>query len=441
MKYLKLFLCVVVFAIYGINVVFAVNFYGEPLNSESVYVVNENTKVPVIEKNVHQKRSPASLTKIMTFIVAYENVGDVANVKVRVRQDVLDLVDPDSSGVRLKADEEISVLDLMHCILICSSGCAANVLADYVGGGDIQNFVDKMNAKAREIECENTNFVNPDGINDENQYTTAFDMYKITEYARNIKLFNNITSMSEYSCFGDERDPIITTNLTMDKKRGGEYFCPYVKGIKTGYTQEAGRCLISYAENGGVNYVGVVMGGHTQDENGKPIEKNMAMIDTKNIYTWIYKNLRVDKIYPKDTPLAETSLKYVWGSDKLLLYPEKDFCSVVPADFKKECVSLKFKIPDSVEAPVEMGDVLGSAEVFYMGERIGELKLVSSKTYRMSLFVRIFEFIKSIILNPVFLTIFIIFLIFLILYLRAFIKKERARRHRAKVKEFRRKMR
>ena len=125
MKYLKWFFCLLLSLFIGCGEILAVSFYNEPLNSESVYVVNENTGLSIIEKNVHQKRSPASLTKIMTFIVAYENVPNIADTKVHVRQEVLDLVDPDSSGVTLKADEEISVLDLMHCILICSSGCAA----------------------------------------------------------------------------------------------------------------------------------------------------------------------------------------------------------------------------------------------------------------------------------------------------------------------------
>ena len=440
MKRVKLMFCVLISFILGINGVSAVNFYGEPLNSESVYVVNENTKLPVIEKNIHQKRSPASLTKIMTFIVAYESINDATKEKVLVRQEVLDMVDPESSGVHLKAGEEISVFNLMHCILICSSGYAAIVLADYVGEGNMQNFVDKMNEKAGALGCENTHFVNPDGIYDENQYTTAFDMYRITEYVRNISLFNNITSMCEYRCFGDERDPIITTNLTMDRKRGAEYYCPYVRGIKTGYTHEAGRCLISCAENNGVNYVGIVMGGYADDKDGGSSSKNMAMLDTKNIYTWIYKNLRIDKLYPKDIPLAETELKYVWGNDKLLLYPEKDFNSVVFSDFDAQDVALELQIPEYVAAPVKAGNVLGKADVFYRGERVGELNLVSVKDYRMSWFVRTVDFCKDIVSNPVFLVIFGIFWMFAFLYFRACIKKERARRNRAKVRRFRRKI-
>lgn len=438
MKYLKLFLCVILSSVFGFTGVLAVSLYNEPLNSESVYVVNENTNLPIIEKNIHQKRSPASLTKIMTFIVAYESVENVADTKVRVRQDVLDMVDPDSSGVHLKAGEEISVFDLMHCILICSSGYAANVLADYVGEGNIHKFVDKMNAKAEELGCENTHFENPDGIYSENQYSTAFDMYKITQYARNIPAFSTITSMCEYRCFGDERDPILTTNFTMDPKRGGIYYCPYVRGIKTGYTKEAGRCLISRAENSGVNYVSVVMGGPVEDEDGKPIVRNLAMIDTKKIYNWVYKNLQFEKLYPKDFPVAETSLKYVWGVDKLLLCPEKDFFTIVPSDFKKEDITIKTQMPEYVEAPVKEGDILGSAEVFYKDERLGSFKLVSSKTYKRNLFVQFLDFCKDLFANPIFVILFVIVSALALLYVVAMIRAARRRRYRRKVRRFRR---
>lgn len=440
MKYLKLFFCIVVSSFFVFSGTCALELCdGLQLRSESVYIVNENTGKVILNKNGDIKRSPASLTKIVTFLVVYESVSNIAETKVRVRQEVLDLVDPDSSGVHLKAGEEISVLDLMHCMLICSSGYAANVLADYVGEGNIQNFVQKMNEKVLEIGCEDTHFENADGMHSENQYSTALDMYKITQYARNIPTFNTITSMCEYSCFGDERDPIITTNYTMDVKRGGGYYSPYVKGIKTGYTKEAGRCLISRGESCGVSYIAVVMGGPVEDENGNPILKNWAMIDTKKIYNWVYKNLRLEKLYPKDFPVAEIPLKYVWGADKLLLRPEKDFLAVIPADFKKEDITIKTQIPEYIKAPVKEGDILGNAEVFYKGERLGSFKIVSAKTYKRNLFVQFFDFLKKLFSNPIFIILFVIVLVFALFYLAAMVKAARRRRYRRKVRRFRKK--
>lgn len=437
MKKLKRIFCFSMILIVTLASVHAAMFYKEPLKSESVYVVNTNSGVPVIEKNIHERRSPASLTKIMTFIVAYENVTDLSE-KVRVRQEVLDKVDPLSSGVRLKPDEEISVIDLMHCVLICSSGYAANVLADYVGNGDIGNFVQKMNEKACELGCENTHFTNPDGMYDENQFSTAFDIYSITNYALKISVFGNITSKCEYSCFGDERDPIVTTNRTMDPKRGGEYYCRYVKGIKTGFLKEAGRCLVSRAENDGVEYIAVVMGGPTQTADGAPVEGNMAMLDTKNIYSWIYENLHMVKLYMRDFPLTEIGLDYVWGTDKLLLRPQDDVSIIVPKNVNKEDVSLEFHLPKSVEPTVNEGDVIGSADIFYSGEKLGSFNLVCSKTYTkaQNWFVKPLCIFGKIISHPVFLFFFLIALFLLVIYILAAIRANKRRMHKLKVKKF-----
>ena len=163
------------------------------------------------------------------------------------------------------------------------------------------------------------------------------------------------------------------------------------------------------------------------------------MIDTRNIYNWIYKNLRLEKFYPKDFPVAETALKYVWGNDTLLLCPEKDFFAVIPIDYKKEDIVLKTQIPEYVEAPVQEGSVLGSAEVFYKGERLGSFKLVSPKTYKRNLFVQFWDFCKKLFANPIFMILFAIISLLIALYIVAVIRVARIRRKRHKVRRFRRK--
>lgn len=433
----KIFIALV--AIFMFLNIFSVNaamLYDEPLNSAAVYVVNKATGMSIIEKNIHEKRSPASLTKMMTYIVACENCKDAEKIKVKVRKDVLDLVDPESSGVKLKEGEEITLYNLFNCMLICSSGDAAMVIADYIGEGNINNFVDKMNQKAQELGCTDTHFENPDGFYNENQYSTAEDIYKIARFAMEFPGFMNIVSRSECNVFGDERDPIITTNKMIDLKRGGEYYCQYVKGIKTGYLQEAGRCLASYAQKGENAYISVVMGGPTVDENGLKIEKNMAMVDTKNIYNWAFENLKTFKLYPKDFPVAEIGLKYVWKHDKLLLVPDMDFSINLPVKAKKEDISLKIDAPDSVEAPVNKGDILGKAEVFYLGQKVGEFNVVSDSTFKKSYILMILKNCEYVVKSPVFIVLVIISIAFLAIYVMIAIRENKKRRRRNKVKKF-----
>ncbi len=433
----KFFSCLLIlfliFGVYGVN---AATLYSKELNSKAVYFVDMDTNLPIIEKNINEHRSPASLTKIMTFIVAYELAEDVRSTKITVRQEALDQVDPESSGVKLKGGEELKLMDLLSAMLICSSGDAAMVIADYFGGGNVQNFVNKMNEKAGNLGCTDTHFANPDGFYNENQYSTAADIYKIAKYAMNFPDFLSIVSKSECNIFGDERDPIITTNMMIDSKRGGKYYYPYVRGIKTGYCNEAGKCLASYAQKNGKSYMSVVMGGPVKDSNGNKIQDNMAMIDTKNIYTWAFDELKSAKLYSKNSPIDEIPMEFVWNHDKLLLVPENDFSVSLPANFNKKEISLKTYIPEKVEAPINRGDVVGKADVFYKNELIGSFNVVSSDSFKKNYLLVIIHFFKNIISSPIFFIIFSVIIVLFVICLWRFLIIRKRRRRRGKIKRF-----
>ena len=428
-----LFGCFFIFS--NICTAFAANFYQDELNCDSVYVVGKESNMAVVEKNIDKKRSPASLTKIMTYLVSKEMIKDINNEKVTVKKEVLDKVDPESSGCVLKEGEEFTPCELFHGMLISSSGYAAMVLADYAGNG-IENFVNLMNEKARYLGCENTNFANPDGIYNEAQYTTARDMYLITREAMKDPLFLDIVNKTEYSMFGDNRDPIITTNKMIDKKRGGEYYLSYVKGIKTGYVDEAGRCLVSYAEKDNNTYITVAMGGPTKDENGNYIDKNMAMIDTKNIYLWAFQNLKSMKLFPSNFPVKEIKLGLVKSSDKLLLSPQSDFYLNLPSGVSKDDISLDCDVPEAIDAPIEAGKVLGRAYVSYKGERVGSFNLISTQTFKKNYFLLILRWLDSIFLSPIFIFFVTAFALFLILYVRACVIRYKNRKKKNKIKKF-----
>ena len=414
-------LCVFfVLCLFDVNL-YSVDYYKKELNSDSVYMVNEDTNMVVVEKNPDKRRSPASLTKIMTFIIVQEKLQnqDLDNIKIKVSQDVLKLVDPDSSGVKLKVDEEVSVNNLLKAMLISSSGYAAMVLADYVGENSIENFVNMMNQKALELNCENTHFENPDGIYHDNQYSTTSDMYKICKFAMSFPDFLDVVNQSECNIFHDERDPVVTTNLMLDKKRGGKYYSPWVIGIKTGYTQESGRCLISYAVNKTKNqsYITVTMGAPTIDNNNQKITDNLAMIDALDLYNWAFNNLKITTIFKLNFPVTETNLEYVLNTDKIILYPKSDINIIIPKNISNEDLKLEYNIPEIIYAPIQKNNIIGQAKIIYNNNILKEFNLISNQNFKKSYICICYNKVKKIITNPIIYVSFIFVLVVIILYI------------------------
>ena len=163
--------------------------------SKSILLVSMDTGQTVYEKNADEKMYPASTTKIMTFIVAYEHIDDIQNTRITIKKSIIDKLRNTGSSMAYLSDhigKKVSVTDILYSLIVPSGNDAAMVLADYVGNGDIDAFVEMMNDKAEELGCENTHFANPDGLHNKNHYTTARDLVKITNYALTLDGFEKI---------------------------------------------------------------------------------------------------------------------------------------------------------------------------------------------------------------------------------------------------------
>lgn len=399
--FLKLFLILIFFSIVGVQYGVALFYNGDKIETDSVLLVNTDTQTSVFEKNSEKRRSMASLTKIMTYIIVIENVKDPKREKIKVKRQVLNLVDEDSSVAGLKENDELTVFDFLHCLMIKSGNDAALVLADYVGKDSIDNFIDMMNTKAQELGCADTNFINADGMYHENHYSTAKDMCKITQYAMKLPYFMEICGKTQYKVFNDDRPVLRTTNKMMEPGEK-EYYYPYVKGIKTGWHSEAGRCLISYATKDSVSYLCVAMGGPETDINGDKIKENFAMLDTKKLFTWAFANLSLKTMVKKDEPLGQVKLKYAWRKDKVILSPEMAVKMIVPKEISFSDLKIEYVLPDFISAPVEAGDLIGTAKLKFDNDILLETNLVSGETAQFNFFAFIIQKAKDIILSKIF---------------------------------------
>lgn len=407
--------------------------------SDSILMVNLDSDTVVFEKDADSKRYPASLTKIMTYIIVAENVKDFDNTRVEVKQEILDeLLNTGSSlsGLEYHVGDKMTVTDLLYCLMVASGNDAALVLADYVGGGNVNAFVELMNNKAAELGCKQTHFVNPHGLHDDNHYTTARDMYIITSYAMTMPKFTEVTSTATYYCEGDDY-PIVTTNYMIDANRGGEYYYMYATGVKTGTTDEAGRCLVSTALYDGYSYMVVSL--HSPYDYENDVTDYYTMIESADLYRWAFTQLQFMPVVSKETPVCDQKINYAWDMEKIKLVPEADVNIIMPSDATGEDIRIE---PDSVEvidAPINEGDFVCTGTVYYNDQEITKVNLVSSETVQRSQILFVVSLIKNIVTSSWFLIAIIFIIVLLIVYIiisSIFNRKKRNKRKK-NVKRYR----
>ncbi|MBW9144996.1 D-alanyl-D-alanine carboxypeptidase [Clostridium sp. CM027] len=231
------------------------------LNSPHAILVCLNDHTIMMQKKGEEKINPASLTKIITAIVAIENLSNLQE-KIELPNSMFKkLYNADASMAGFLPNEQVSAIDLLYGALLPSGGECSIGLADKIAGSE-QNFVKMMNQKAAELGMNNTHFDNVTGLDNKNHYTTVKDMTIILSYALKNDTFRKIFTSSSYSTQSTNKHPDgITFNSTMfEKLNGSNIGGGKILGGKTGYTDKAGLCLASLAKVGGKEYILITVG-------------------------------------------------------------------------------------------------------------------------------------------------------------------------------------
>ena len=342
--------------------------------SDSILMVNLDTGMEIYSKDPDTRRYPAALNKIMTYIIAVENIKDLDS-RITIKETVLDNVINSGmvcSGLDWHTGEKLTVTDVLYALMLPRGNDAAMMLADYVGGGDTASFVKLMNDKAAEIGCKDTHFVNPTGMDSADQYTTARDMVTICRYAMGTPLFSKIVSTPSYLLEGDEY-PLVTTNSLIDASRGGDWYYTYATGIQNGETDMAGTCLAASALCDGYAYLCVCLHAPYDVEE----DREYCMEEAAELFRWAFLNLEYKSPATKDTPICEQPINNAWDTQSILLVPESDLNVVLPLDYKDSDISIVPDNTDPIAAPVKKGDVITTATVYYKGEPFRKINLVA----------------------------------------------------------------
>lgn len=346
----------------------------------------------IFNKNYNKRTAPASLTKIMTALVALENCKDL-NSPVIISQYALDsLVGTDSSIAGLVPGEKVTMYDLLNCLMVKSANEAAIAIAEYVGGS-VPAFIEMMNKKAKDLGCTNTNYVNVHGLDEKGHYTTAHDLYLICKEAMKNPTFEKIVGKTSYTMpktnMQDER--ILPATNFMINSNYADCYLPYVTGIKTGTTDDAGRCIITKASKNGYNYIAIIMGAKLEDAVPGEIAENIAFIECKKMIEWTFSNIKYKVVAEENEIITVVDVKYSWSTDTLELVPSEDVAALVPSNLDASSVYIQpnTDTPDVVKAPVKKGEKIGTATVYYAGKEIATTDLVASKNVSRSIILAI----------------------------------------------------
>ena len=408
--------------------------------SKSIILVNTDLDQVVFEKDADEKRYPASTTKIMTFIVAFEHIDDL-ETRIPIKKEVIDKLRGTGSSMSTIEDhvgDKIKAIDLLYSMMVPSGNDAAMVLADYVGGGDIDKFVEMMNEKAQELGCKNTHYMNPDGLHHKEHYTTARDMYLITRHAMTLDRFSEITDTTEYTVEGDEY-PIYTTNYLIDPVRGGDYYYMYAHGVKTGTTDEAGRCLVTTASADGNSYMAVLLGAPYKEGE---LEEYYTFEDAAALFRWALVKLDKKTVKTTSTPICEVKVKLAWGRDKITLVPEKNLTAVLPADIEDKDILVESEVEEELTAPLYTDEPVGKAAVYYVDsdgvkQQIATVNLVPAEQVDRSGILAVLDVVGTIFHSYWFIVVIGLIILIMIIYVIAAKLHRKRVRARKKVKRYR----
>lgn len=395
--------------------------------SDSILMVNLDTDMEVYAKDADARRYPAALTKIMTFIVAVENLEDLS-AKIEIKQSCIDAVLRDGmscSGLDWHIGEKMSVTDILYALLLPVGHDAAMVLADYIGEGDITRFVRLMNEKAEQLGCADTHFTNPFGVHDAEHYTTARDLYLMSKYAMGLPLFSKICSTATYYMEGDDY-PLVTTNLLIDPGRGGDYYYTYATGLKNGTTVQAGRCLVASAVYEGYAYLYIGLHAPYDEDDDDPPQ--YCMEEAANMFRWAFLNLTFVTPFTKDTPICEQPVDHAWNTESILLVPQSDMNIVLPDDYTDGDITVVPDHTESVSAPIAKGDVITTATVYYKNEPFTTVNLVAHDAVDVSPILYTTDAIRGVLTSPWFLIAVAVVVVLFVMYVSvssSYAKKKR----------------
>lgn len=416
-KYLITFILITLIITFIPNTVFAQEV--PTISAPNGVLIDYETGQILFNKNAHEQTYPASTTKVMTAILVLEN----ANLSDTVTIDY-DLY-VDGSSMYLLKGESFTVEELLHGLLIRSANDAAEALAIHIAGS-VEEFADMMNERAKELGALNTNFTNPHGLPDSEHVTTAYDLAMIAKHAMKFDLFREIVGTTMLTFEPTEQTPetryyrntnrfLWGTGIGNQILYDGKYIdikYDIIDGIKTGYTGDAGNCLISSGVRDDYRVISVVLGAQ-----GIEVYK-----DSRTLIDYGHENFNLISLTDNNSePLVASILEGKQESVDLYIANEKLY--TISKDIDLNNIKQNILINENIEAPITKGQVLGKISYSLNDEILQEVDLIANNTIEKLSFMD-----KALKLSNIFTGFIVLFILWQIFVAYLRIKKKRIKR-------------
>lgn len=279
-----------------ILLIIPIDIFAIDIKSKGAILYNLNDDTILYELEANTKTPIASLTKIMTALVAIENIDNLDEEITMTSNMYVKLKEEHASTAGIKVGEKVTYLDLLYALMLPSGAEAAQGLAILIGD-NIPNFVNKMNDKAKELNLKDTHFANPTGLDHKDNYSTPNDVAKLLKIALKNKTFKQIFTTKKYTTKNNKHTFYATSySLSLKKKIDTSF----IDGSKTGFTYDAGLCLASIAHHDNVEYLLVTI-------NAPYNNRINHIVDHKNIYDYYFKNYSERLILKKNQLITKVS--------------------------------------------------------------------------------------------------------------------------------------
>ena len=379
------------------------------------YLYSVDTNQVLFRKNADHKIYPASFVKIMTAILALEYYGSNITQKITVTAEAIENIDKSGNYIALQEGEILTAEQLINAIIVGGANDATNVIAYDVAGG-IEEFVALMNEKAVIIGTVQTIFTNPTGIHDEKMYTTLDDFAKIALYAYRLNRFSEMASQRTYiippTNMSNRQRRITNRNLFVSPHLVTKYYDREALGLNAGATPQAGQCLATVVNHDGLTYLCIITGASSDEEN------IYSYIEARKLLDWVYSSWHFVTVLKSTDAICEIPVTLSGDADSIALYPQYEIDLYLPmdADIAKEVDRYVVVYENELKAPVESNFKAGELSLYYKGELISAVPLITKTYVDQSRFMYFVDTVNQVTKTRLFRTTVSVFILLMILY-------------------------